>query len=62
MENLQDTKKWINERLNYIGTNCDLAEKENKRAFDSLETALNCVIKVENEKKQANDSNTNLSR
>lgn len=55
MENLQDTKKWINERLNYIGANCDLAEKENKRAFDCLETALNCVIKVEKEEDRNGD-------
>ena len=60
MGNLQDTKKWINERLTYIGANCDLTEEENKRAFDSLETALNCVIKVENEEKQTNDSNTKI--
>lgn len=52
MGDLQDTKKWINERLNYIGANCDMTDKENKRAFDSLETALNCVIKVENEEQK----------
>ena len=54
MGDLQDAKKWINERLNYIGANCDMTDKENKRAFDSLETALNCVIKVENEEKKEN--------
>ena len=54
MGDLQDAKKWINERLNYIGANCDLTDKENKRAFDSLETALNCVIKVENEEENKN--------
>ena len=52
MGDLQDAKKWINERLNYIGANCDMTDKENKRAFDSLETALNCVIKVENEEEK----------
>lgn len=54
MGDLQDAKKWINERLNYIGANCDMTDKENKRAFDSLETALNCVIKVENEEEKEN--------
>lgn len=54
MGDLQDAKKWINERLNYIGANCDMTNKKNKRAFDSLETALNCVIKVENEEEKEN--------
>ncbi len=54
MGDLQDAKKWINESLNYIGANCDMTDKENKRAFDSLETALNCVIKVENEEEKEN--------
>lgn len=54
MGDLQDAKKWINERLNYIGANCDMTDKENKRAFDSLETALNCVIKVGNQEEKEN--------
>lgn len=47
MKNIKDTKKWINERLSYIAQNCDLKETENKRAYDSLKTALKCVEKVE---------------
>lgn len=60
MENLQDTKNWINERLVYIAQNCDLQDADNKRATESLKTALKCVEKVENEEKQTNDSNTKI--
>lgn len=49
MENLQDTKNWIDERLLYITQNCDLQDVDNKRAVESLKTALKCVEKVENE-------------
>lgn len=50
MGDIQDTKKWINERLIYIAQNCDLNESENKRALASLQTALKCIEKVEGEK------------
>lgn len=51
MGDIQDTKNWINERLIYIIQNCDLQDIDNKRAFESLKTALKCVEKVENEEK-----------
>lgn len=51
MENIEDTKKWINERLTYISQNCNLQDADNKRALESLKTALKCVEKVENEEK-----------
>lgn len=60
MENLQDTKNWINERLVFIAQNGDLQDADTKRANESLETALNCVIKVENKEKKTNDSNTKI--
>lgn len=60
MENLQDTKNWINERLVFIAQNGDLQDADTKRANESLKTALKCVEKVENEEKQANDSNTKI--
>ena len=43
MQNLEEAKKWINERLIYIAQNCDLNDKDNKRAYNSLKTALECV-------------------
>lgn len=49
MGNIQDAKKWINERLTYITQNCDLNESKNKRAYNSLKTALECIEKVEKE-------------
>jgi hypothetical protein len=49
VENLQDTKNWIDERLLYIAQNCNLQDADNKRAVESLKTALKCVEKVENE-------------
>lgn len=51
MGDIQDTKKWINERLVYIAQNCDLQDADNKRAAESLKTALKCIEKVENEEK-----------
>ena len=47
IENLKDCKDWINERLQYIAENCDLNDKDNKRAFESLKMALECVEKME---------------
>lgn len=52
MENIQDTKNWINERLTYIAQNCDLQVADNKRALESLKTALKCVEKVEKESEE----------
>lgn len=52
MGNIEDTKKWINERLTYIAQNCDVKEADNKRALESLKTALKCVEKVEKESKE----------
>ena len=48
--NIQETKKWINERLAYIKEKCDLNEIENKRAFMSLQTSLKCIEEVERSK------------
>jgi len=44
---MEDTKKWIEERILYIVEKCDLNDADNKRAFDSLKIALECVEKVE---------------
>lgn len=52
LENIQDTKNWINERLTYIAQNCDLQVADNKRALESLKTALKCVEKVEKESEE----------
>ncbi|MCI8396850.1 MAG: hypothetical protein HFJ52_04170 [Clostridia bacterium] len=51
MQNLEDTKKWIEERIQYILEGCDLNDEDNKRAYDSLKTALKCVEKEIGEKK-----------
>lgn len=48
IEKLKDCKNWIEERLSYIATNCDLEDTDNKRAFENLKVALECVKKVEN--------------
>ncbi len=47
IEKLKDCKLWINERLQYIAENCDLNNKDNKRAFENLKIALKCVEKME---------------
>lgn len=47
IEKLKDCENWINERLEYIAENCDLNDKDNKRAFESLKIALECVEKME---------------
>lgn len=60
MENLQDTKNWINERLVFIAQYGNLEDADTKRADKSLRIALKCVEKVENEEKQTNDSNTKI--
>ena len=44
-EQIQDAKKWIEERMTYILQNCDLKEKDNKRAYNSLNIALKCLEK-----------------
>lgn len=46
MQNLEDTKNWIIEKISYILANCDLKDEDNKRAYDSLKTALECVETV----------------
>lgn len=46
IENLKDCKNWIKERLAYIAENCDLNDKDNKRAFESLKIALECLETV----------------
>ena len=50
IEKLKDCKLWINERLQYIAENCDLNNKDNKRAFENLKIALKCVEKMEVQK------------
>ncbi len=45
MENLQDTKNWINERLVFIAQYGNLEDADTKRADKSLRIALKCVEK-----------------
>lgn len=47
VEKLKDCKNWINERLGFVAENCDLNDKDNKRAFESLKIALECIEKME---------------
>lgn len=40
MQEIEDAKKWLKERIVYIKINCDLNELDNKRAYNSLNIAL----------------------
>lgn len=45
-ENVEKCLKWIEERLDYIVQNLseeELKEEDNKRAFESLKFAKNCI-------------------
>lgn len=47
MEKFKDCKDWIKERLQFIVENCDLNDKDNKRALENLKIALECIEKTE---------------
>lgn len=46
---MEEALKWIEERLVYIAENCDLSDEDNKRAYESLKCAKECVLKQESE-------------